>query len=131
MPRPMLVSGMPNLKKQEYYRKNREKRLKYQQEWYARNKDKIERAGEILQVTDPEEWEKEKEKEAGLQQTILRKESSEDLGEAKRSVSRSGTKMKKVFSIIHRPIGGINGTICYTEDFLIPVPQRALCPEKS
>jgi|TARA_R100001460_G_scaffold88476_2_gene130000 tRNA A37 N6-isopentenylltransferase MiaA len=58
----MLVSGMPNLKKQEYYRKNREKRLKYQQEWYARNKDKIERAGEILQVTDPEEWEKRKKK---------------------------------------------------------------------
>ena len=58
----MLRSGMPDLKKQEYYRKNREKRLRYQAQWYARNKQKIERADEVLQVTDHEAWEKKRKK---------------------------------------------------------------------
>lgn len=58
----MLRSGMPDLKKQEYYRKNREKRLRYQAQWYACNKQKIERADEVLQVTDPEAWEKKRKK---------------------------------------------------------------------
>jgi hypothetical protein len=53
---------MPNPQKQEYYRKNRGKRLKYQHEWYARNKEVFERKDEILQVTDPEEWEQKREK---------------------------------------------------------------------
>jgi hypothetical protein len=53
---------MPNLQKQEYYRKNREKRLKYQHAWYKQNKSTFERKNEILQVTDPEEWERRREK---------------------------------------------------------------------
>ena len=60
---PTLVAwAMPNPQKQEYYRKNREKRLKYQHEWYARNKRMIERRDEVLQETDPEEWERKKKK---------------------------------------------------------------------
>ena len=54
---------MPNPKKQEYYRKNREKRLKYQHGGYEQNKPMFERRDEILQVTDPEEWERKKKKE--------------------------------------------------------------------
>ena len=50
--------GMPNLKKQEYYRKNREARLNYQHKWYAENKGGKHRKSEIMQVTDPEEWER-------------------------------------------------------------------------
>tara|TARA_R110000765_G_scaffold305114_5_gene399053 strand:+ start:185 stop:484 length:300 start_codon:yes stop_codon:yes gene_type:complete len=53
---------MPNPQKQEYYRKNREKRLKYQHEWYEQNKSVVERKDEILQVADPEEWERKREK---------------------------------------------------------------------
>ena len=53
---------MPNPKKQEYYRKNREKRLKYQHGGYEQNKPMFERRDEILQVTDPEEWERKKKK---------------------------------------------------------------------
>ena len=53
---------MADPKKQEYYKKNKEKRLKYQHEWYARNKEVFERKDEILQVTDPEEWERKRKK---------------------------------------------------------------------
>ena len=53
---------MADPKKQEYYRKNKEKRLKYQHEWYARNKEMFVRKDEILQVTDPEEWERKRKK---------------------------------------------------------------------
>ena len=53
---------MPNPQKQAYYRKNREKRLKYQHGWYKQNKSMFERKNEILQVTDPEEWERRREK---------------------------------------------------------------------
>jgi hypothetical protein len=53
---------MPNPKKQEYYRKNREARLEYQNKWYKQNKSKYKRKDEILQVTDPEEWEQNRKK---------------------------------------------------------------------
>ena len=53
---------MADPKKQEYYRKNKEKRLKYQHEWYARNKEVFVRKDEILQVADPEEWERKRKK---------------------------------------------------------------------
>ena len=53
---------MPDPKKQEYYRKNREKRLKYQHGWYKQNKHVFERRNEILQVTDPDEWERKRDK---------------------------------------------------------------------
>lgn len=68
-----LRSGMPNPQKQEYYRKNREKRLKYQHEWYARNKDKIARKEEVLQVVDPDEWEERQRKKREYNKAYYRK----------------------------------------------------------
>tara|TARA_B100000287_G_C20454620_1_gene710916 strand:- start:557 stop:808 length:252 start_codon:yes stop_codon:yes gene_type:complete len=64
---------MPNPKKQEYYRRNREKRLAYQNKWYAQNKHMIERRDEILQVTDPEEWEKKRKKKREYNKAYYRK----------------------------------------------------------
>ena len=64
---------MPNPQKQEYYRKNREKRLKYQHEWYARNKDKIARKEEVLQVVDPDEWEERQRKQREYNKAYYRK----------------------------------------------------------
>jgi len=44
---------MPNKKKQEYYLKNREKRLKYQNDYYKENKERIKRLKEIKKDSDP------------------------------------------------------------------------------
>ena len=38
----------------EYYLKNREARLKYQQDYYRANKDRIARKREVADATDPE-----------------------------------------------------------------------------
>jgi len=47
---------MPDPKKQEYYRKNRETRLKYQREYYVRRKARLAREKELGLLLDPEEW---------------------------------------------------------------------------
>ena len=47
---------MPDPKKQEYYRKNREKRLAYQRAYYARSKAKRAREKELLLLLEPEKW---------------------------------------------------------------------------
>ena len=41
-------------KKQEYYLNNREKRLRYQRDYYHRNKDWIKRKKELKEVEDPD-----------------------------------------------------------------------------
>ena len=43
---------MPNVKKQAYYKKNREIRLGYQKEYYNKNKKWIKRKRELRQVED-------------------------------------------------------------------------------
>lgn len=52
-----LPSGMPNAKKQEYYRKNKEARLAYQRAYYEKNKHAIVRKREVRDFLDPEEKE--------------------------------------------------------------------------
>jgi hypothetical protein len=51
---------MPNIKKQEYYRKNREKRLEYQREYYEQNKERIKKNRTTRMAKEPERIEKEK-----------------------------------------------------------------------
>ena len=53
---------MPDPQKQEYYRKNREKRLQYQRGYYLSNKPVIERKEELLKALDPAEWKKRRKK---------------------------------------------------------------------
>lgn len=48
---------MPNAKKQEYYRKNKEARLAYQRAYYEKNKHVIVRKREVRDFLDPEEKE--------------------------------------------------------------------------
>jgi hypothetical protein len=48
---------MPNAKKQEYYRKNKEARVQYQRAYYAKNKHIIVRKREVRDFLDPEERE--------------------------------------------------------------------------
>jgi|ETNvirnome_2_130_1030620.scaffolds.fasta_scaffold09552_1 hypothetical protein len=55
---------MPDLKKQEYYRKNREARLTYQREYYHRTKPLLERKDEIMAELEPEKLEKRKRKKS-------------------------------------------------------------------
>ena len=55
----MEFTGMADPKKQEYYRKNREKRLQYQREYYQNNKKMFDRKEELLKALDPEKWKKE------------------------------------------------------------------------
>lgn len=45
-------------KKQEYYRRKRAERLAYQHKYYQLNKHMISRRMEILQLIDPEEYER-------------------------------------------------------------------------
>ena len=51
---------MPNTRKQEYYRKNRDKRLEYQHTYYHENKDHIKRLREIKKESDPDWVEKQR-----------------------------------------------------------------------
>lgn len=48
---------MPNAKKQEYYRKNKEARIAYQRAYYAKNKHIIIRKREVRDFLEPEERE--------------------------------------------------------------------------
>jgi len=48
---------MPNAKKQEYYRKNKEARVQYQRAYYEKNKHIIVRKREVRDFLDPEERE--------------------------------------------------------------------------
>ena len=57
---PHIYVGMPNVKKQEYYRKNRKKRLEYQHEYYNQNKEKIKGKREQKMIDDPDIREKER-----------------------------------------------------------------------
>lgn len=52
-----LPLGMPNAKKQEYYRKNKEARIAYQRAYYAKNKHIIVRKREVRDFLEPEERE--------------------------------------------------------------------------
>jgi hypothetical protein len=51
---------MSNLKKQDYYSKNREDRLRYQKEYYVKNKNKIRDTIKKKRKGDPEWAAKEK-----------------------------------------------------------------------
>jgi hypothetical protein len=48
---------MADARKQEYYRKNREKRIAYQRAYYERNRHIIIRKREVRDFLDPEEKE--------------------------------------------------------------------------
>jgi hypothetical protein len=48
---------MPNAKKQEYYRKNKEARVQYQRAYYEKNKHIIVRKREVRDFLEPEERE--------------------------------------------------------------------------
>jgi|TARA_R100000081_G_scaffold56676_1_gene27832 hypothetical protein len=73
MPNFGIVCAMPDAKKQEYYRKNREKRLQYQREYYRSNKEVFERKEELLKTLDPEEWKKRRKKRADYNKEYYRK----------------------------------------------------------
>ena len=64
---------MPDPKKQEYYRKNREKRLEYQRRYYIENKDVFERKEELLKALDPDRWKKERKKRKDYNKEYYRK----------------------------------------------------------
>tara|TARA_R110002020_G_C16233775_1_gene768599 strand:- start:1287 stop:1559 length:273 start_codon:yes stop_codon:yes gene_type:complete len=64
---------MPDPKKQEYYRKNREKRLRYQREYYTNNKGMFERKEELLKALDPEEWKTRRKKRKEYNREYYRK----------------------------------------------------------
>ena len=64
---------MPDPKKQEYYRKNREKRLQYQRKYYLSNKSTFERKDELLKALDLEEWKKRKKKRGNYNKEYYRK----------------------------------------------------------
>lgn len=51
---------MPDALKQEYYKKNRDKRLEYQHAYYQNNKDRIKRVREVKRDADPEWVEKQR-----------------------------------------------------------------------
>ena len=51
---------MPDTRKQEYYQKNRNKRLDYQHEYYHENKERIKRLREIKMESDPDWVEKQR-----------------------------------------------------------------------
>jgi len=48
------IKNMSLSRKQEYYLNNREKRLRYQREYYHRNKDWIKRKKELKEAEDPD-----------------------------------------------------------------------------
>jgi hypothetical protein len=48
---------MPDPKKQEYYQKNREARIRYQNEYYRKNRGIIKRRREVSNFLDPEQKE--------------------------------------------------------------------------
>jgi len=50
---------MPDVKKQEYYRKNREERLQYQRDYYDQNKDKIKSNRKKRMLNEPDLIDKE------------------------------------------------------------------------
>ena len=64
---------MPDAKKQEYYRKNREKRLHYQREYYRNNKEVFERKEELLKTLDPDKWKKRRKKRTDYNKEYYRK----------------------------------------------------------
>ena len=49
--------AMPDPKKQEYYQKNRETRIRYQNEYYRKNRSAIQRRREVSNFLDPEQKE--------------------------------------------------------------------------
>ncbi len=55
---------MPDPKKQEYYRKNREARLRYQREYYHRTKPMFERRDELMAELEPEKLAEKKRKKS-------------------------------------------------------------------
>ena len=59
--------------KKEYYLKNREKRLKYQNEYYQRTKYSYSRKMEIGKVLEPEEYEAFKNRVSGYNKEYYRK----------------------------------------------------------
>lgn len=48
---------MPDAKKQEYYRQNRDARIRYQKAYYERNRHVIMRRREVADFLDPEQKE--------------------------------------------------------------------------
>ncbi len=48
---------MPDAKKQEYYLRNRESRIRYQKDYYRRNRHAIMRRREVSDFLDPEQKE--------------------------------------------------------------------------
>ena len=59
--------------KKEYYLKNREKRLEYQNEYYQRTKYSYSRKMEIGKVLEPEEYEAFKNRVSGYNKEYYRK----------------------------------------------------------
>lgn len=45
---------MPDVKKQQYYRQNREKRMQYQREYYQKTRHRKQRSEELLAELEPE-----------------------------------------------------------------------------
>lgn len=47
---------MPDVKKQQYYRQNREKRMQYQREYYRKTRHRKQRNEELLAELEPESF---------------------------------------------------------------------------
>lgn len=79
---------MPDKSKQDYYIKNKKKRLKYQREYYQKNADKIKRGRDLKKENDPS-W-------IGTQREYNRKYYIENKKKIK--TKRADTKVKRLLS---------------------------------
>ena len=93
---------MPNVKKQEYYRKNREKRLKYQRDYYELNKERIKKNRADRMDKEPDRMDKER----SYNKEYYKKNKE-------RIMARRKAKERKWKSLtIHRSLSMIRGSVC-------------------
>lgn len=80
---------MPDAKKQEYYRKNREARLKYQHKYHAEvGKYRVQRRKELEQELDPELWTLNQESRSRYNREYYRKNRERIRAQRKRARSK-------------------------------------------
>lgn len=81
---------MPNIKKQEYYRKNRERRLDYQRNYYRLKREKMQFDAELLSEFEPEQFRERREKVQKYNRGYYQK--NKERIQARRRAKREGQK---------------------------------------
>jgi len=88
---------MPDPKKQEYYRKNREARLKYQHKYHAEvGKYRVERRKELERELDPELWTLNQESRSRYNREYYRKNRERIRAQRKRLAEERARLKKRV-----------------------------------